>query len=90
VRFGIALHFGEVEYGNVGGEKRLYFTCIGPAVNLAARLEKLTGKLKLPIVASSAFASRCPVSLLPIGEFALAGFARPESVFTPPGGPIDR
>ena len=87
VRFGIALHLGEVEYGNMGGEKRLDFTCIGPAINLAARLEKLTGKLSRPIVASSAFASQCPTPLLQIGEFTLVGFARPERVFTLPNGP---
>src|SRR2546423_13188497 len=49
VRFGLALHVGQVLYGNIGGGNRLDFTCIGPAVNLAARLEKLTGKFALPI-----------------------------------------
>ena len=87
VRFGIALHLGEVEYGNMGGEKRLDFTCIGPAINLAARLEKLTGKVSRPIVASAAFAAQCPTPLLQIGEFTLVGFARPERVFTLPNGP---
>jgi adenylate cyclase len=87
LRFGIALHLGEVEYGNMGGERRLDFTCIGPAVNLAARLEKLTGKLSLTIVASSAFASQCPMPLLPIGEFTLIGFTRAETVFTIPKDP---
>jgi adenylate cyclase len=83
VRFGLALHVGEVEYGNIGGEKRLDFTCIGRAVNLAARLEKLTGKLGRTIVASSAFARVCPLPLQPLGEFSLAGFARSETVFSP-------
>ena len=40
-RFGLALHVGTVLYGNIGGGNRLDFTCIGPAVNLAARLEKI-------------------------------------------------
>ena len=86
VRFGLALHLGEVEYGNIGGERRLDFTCIGPAVNLAARIEKLTGKLGYTIVASSAFARLCPSPLRPLGEFTLAGFARSEAVFTPAVG----
>jgi adenylate cyclase len=37
-RFGVALHVGRILYGNIGGGDRLDFTCIGPAVNLAARL----------------------------------------------------
>ncbi|HEX9468171.1 MAG TPA: adenylate/guanylate cyclase domain-containing protein, partial [Bradyrhizobium sp.] len=44
-RFGVALHVGKVLYGNIGGGNRLDFTCIGPAVNLAARLEKIAGRL---------------------------------------------
>ena len=40
-RFGVALHVGRILYGNIGGGNRLDFTCIGPAVNLAARLEKI-------------------------------------------------
>jgi adenylate cyclase len=88
VRFGLALHVGEVEYGNIGGEKRLDFTCIGPAVNLAARLEKLTGKLGRPIVASSEFARQCPTKLLPVGEFMLTGFTHNETVFTVPSGAL--
>jgi adenylate cyclase len=82
VRFGLALHLGEVEYGNIGGERRLDFTCIGRAVNLAARLEKLTGKLGYTIVASSAFARLCPSPLRALGEFNLAGFTRAEVVYT--------
>lgn len=41
IDFGIALHVGEVTYGNVGGRDRLDFTVIGPAVNLATRIEGL-------------------------------------------------
>lgn len=39
-RFGVALHVGNILYGNIGGGNRLDFTCIGPAVNLAARLRE--------------------------------------------------
>ena len=44
-RFGVALHVGRILYGNIGGGNRLDFTCIGPAVNLAARLEKIASRL---------------------------------------------
>ena len=40
-RFAVALHVGKLLYGNIGGGNRLDFTCIGPAVNLAARLERI-------------------------------------------------
>ena len=43
-RFGVALHIGGILFGNIGGMSRLDFTCIGPAVNLAARLEKIAGR----------------------------------------------
>src|SRR5262249_17250499 len=81
VRFGLALHVGQVLYGNIGGGNRLDFTCIGPAVNLAARLEKLAGKLGRTIVASSDFALHCPGALLRIGEFQVAGFSEAQAVF---------
>jgi adenylate cyclase len=45
LRFGLALHVGDVLYGNIGSGNRLDFTCIGPAVNFAARMEKLAGEL---------------------------------------------
>ncbi len=80
-RFGLALHLGKVLYGNIGSGNRLDFTCIGPAVNLAARLEKLAGKLGRAIVASDDFARHCWPDLAPIGEFTLPGFTAPQMVF---------
>ena len=44
----IALHFGTVQYGNVGTAARLDFTVIGPAVNEAARIEALCEELGHP------------------------------------------
>jgi adenylate cyclase len=81
LRFGIALHLGEVLYGNIGGGDRLDFTCIGPAVNLAARLEELAGKLGRSVIVSSDFAAHCAMPLVPLGEFALSGFAARQTVF---------
>ena len=81
LRFGLALHLGEVLYGNIGGGNRLDFTCIGPAVNLAARIENLTGQLGRVILASEDFSRHCPREFSGIGEFALTGFSAPQSVF---------
>jgi adenylate cyclase len=80
-RFGVALHVGRILYGNIGGGNRLDFTCIGPVVNLAARLEKIAGKLGRTIVASSAFADICSGGWQDLGEFPIAGLAKAEHVY---------
>lgn len=80
-RFGVALHVGNILYGNIGGGNRLDFTCIGPAVNLAARLEKITGRLGRTVVASESFANVCREGWHELGEFPIAGFARAQRVY---------
>jgi adenylate cyclase len=81
MRFGLALHLGDVLYGNIGSGNRLDFTCIGPAVNLAARLEKIASQLGRSVVASEAFAGHAPNKLVPLGTFPLAGFQAPQHAF---------
>ena len=81
VRFGLALHIGEVLYGNIGSGNRLDFTCIGPAVNLAARLEKLAAGLGRTIILSADFAQQSRADLEPLGEFTVAGFAAAQRAF---------
>jgi adenylate cyclase len=80
-RFGVALHVGPILYGNIGGGNRLDFTCIGPAVNLAARLEKIASRLHRIIVASEGFAGICGGGWRDLGEFPIAGFSRAERVY---------
>jgi adenylate cyclase len=80
-RFGVALHVGRILYGNIGGGNRLDFTCIGPAVNLAARLEKMAGRLHRTVVASQAFVDACPGSWSDLGEFPIAGFSKAQRVY---------
>ena len=80
-RFGVALHVGKILYGNIGGGNRLDFTCIGPAVNLAARLEKIAGRLNRTIVASAEFAGICAGGWTDLGEFPIAGFSKAERVY---------
>jgi adenylate cyclase len=81
LRFGLALHVGEVAYGNIGGDSRLDFTAIGPAVNLAARLEGLTGKLGRPVVVSEELAKYATRGLADLGTFELKGVSEPQRVF---------
>jgi adenylate cyclase len=80
-RFGVALHIGEILFGNIGGTSRLDFTCIGPAVNLASRLEKIAGKLSRTVVASAAFAGVSSDGWTELGEFPIAGFSKTQRVF---------
>ena len=81
VRFGLGLHVGEVLYGNIGSGNRLDFTCIGPAVNLVARLEKLAGRLGRTVLGSAAFAVHSENALMPVGAFRLPGIRGAQRVF---------
>ena len=80
-RFGVALHVGKILYGNIGGGNRLDFTCIGPAVNLAARLEKIAGRLSRTIVVSAGFAGADAGGWTDLGEFPIVGFSKAERVY---------
>jgi adenylate cyclase len=80
-RFGVALHIGGILFGNIGGLSRLDFTCIGPAVNLAARLEKIAGRLQRTVIASAAFAGVSAGGWTDLGEFPIAGFSKAQRVF---------
>jgi adenylate cyclase len=82
VRFGLALHVGEVMFGNIGASARLDFTVIGPAVNHAARLEKLCSQLDRPIIVSAALAALLPErEVVPLGRHALKDIDEPQPVY---------
>jgi adenylate cyclase len=83
IGFGIAQHLGEVYYGNIGAPGRLDFTVIGPAVNHAARLEKLSAEFGRSIVASASFAAAVPELVESLGFHHLRGVAEPQELFSP-------
>ena len=83
LEFGIALHYGEVFFGNIGGRERLDFTVIGEAVNLASRIEGLCTELGAPLLVSKAFATLAPGQFRALGEFELKGIADAVPVFAP-------
>jgi len=81
----MALHAGEVFYGNIGSAQRLDFTVIGPAVNTAARIEAMTGPVGYPIVISAPVAT--PLQgrrddLVSLGAYRLRGVADRLELFT--------
>ena len=85
LRTGIALHEGQVFFGNVGGPARLDFTVIGPAVNTASRVEALTKSLGRSILITELVARKLDRPLDHLGNHTLRGLARPLSIFSPSG-----
>jgi adenylate cyclase len=83
IRCGIAMHIGEVFFGNVGGQDRLDFTVIGSAVNEAARLEALTKRVMRPVVMSQQVGDLLEIPLDDIGHHELKGIVQPVRVFAP-------
>ncbi len=82
--FGIGLHLGAVMYGNIGAPDRLDFTAIGPAVNVASRIEGLCRPLACPVLISETVAARSTQPLAPLGQHRLRGTAGPVALFTLP------
>jgi len=92
----LALHFGEVFYGNIGSKERLDFTVVGPAVNEASRIATLCRSLEQPVLLSAAFASAAGAAknrLVSVGRYALRGVSHPQELYTldptqpPPASP---
>jgi adenylate cyclase len=87
--FGLALHVGDVMWGNIGAARRLDFTVIGPAVNVASRLDGLSKELRRQVLISGPFARRCTCSdplLERLGSYPLRGVGEAVEVFAPVAG----
>lgn len=83
LRTGIALHEGDVFFGNVGAPERLDFTVIGRAVNEASRVEALCKSLGRSILVTEPVARRLDHQLDDLGEHTLRGVAKSVSIFSP-------
>jgi adenylate cyclase len=83
LKYGVGVHVGDVMYGNIGSSSRLDFTVIGPAVNMASRLEALTKQLGKPVLLSRAFADfvKGDFNVERVGEHAVRGFNDPIELF---------
>ncbi len=84
LRAGVAIHAGDVFFGNVGAPDRLDFTVIGPAVNAVSRVEGLCKELGEPVLLSGPVAAGLPErALRPLGDHALRGVGAPLSIHAP-------
>ena len=83
--FSLALHIGDVMYGNIGAEDRLDFTVVGPAVNMAARIQAMCRTMEQDLIISSATAAsavRERKRIVSIGRYVLRGVPEPQELFT--------
>lgn len=78
---GMSLHVGDVHYGNIGSPSRLDFTVIGPAVNLASRLQGLCRPLQRRVVVSAEVARLLPGAVDDLGLHTLKGLLEPVRVY---------
>jgi adenylate cyclase len=83
-RYGIALHVGDVTWGNIGTGERLEFTVVGAAANNAARIEALCRELDRWLLLSSDFVRCLPGDYASLGSHVLRGVAEPQQVWTLP------
>ncbi len=81
IDYGLALHVGDVLYGNIGGDARLDFTVIGPAVNLTSRIESMCKTLDRSPLLSADFARLSGVEAEVLGEFELKGVAGKQPIY---------
>ena len=75
--FGLALHVGEVMFGNIGTADRLTFSVIGSSVNEVARLQDMTKPLGTHMLVSGEFADAVDRPWRDLGEHNLEGVSRP-------------
>ena len=82
----LALHVGDVFYGNVGSKERLDFTVIGPAVNEVSRILTMSRSVEQDVLLSPSFAAALDPKmrrrLVSVGRYALRGVAQPQELFT--------
>jgi adenylate cyclase len=82
----LALHIGEVFYGNIGSKDRLDFTVVGPAVNEASRIAAMCRSIDRTLLVSEAFADAMAEAernkLVSVGRYALRGVEQPQHLFT--------
>lgn len=80
IHHGIGLHYGTIEYGNIGSDTRLDFTAIGPAVNLASRIAAQCSTLDEPVLVSATLAASLRLKFRSLGRIELKGLTEPQEI----------
>ncbi|MFH1067605.1 MAG: adenylate/guanylate cyclase domain-containing protein [bacterium] len=84
LHIGMGLNHGEVIIGNMGSPRRMEFTAIGDAVNLASRLEALTKQYHVDLLIGESVAAlvKEKFHLRTVALVRVKGKTRPVEVFT--------
>ncbi|MDX1951326.1 MAG: adenylate/guanylate cyclase domain-containing protein [Verrucomicrobiota bacterium] len=74
----VGMHTGEASVGNIGSRERFDYTAVGPAINLAARLEGLNKYLGTDILLTDDLLEHVPKLFVtrPVGHFRFKGLDR--------------
>ena len=83
---GVGINTGDVSVGNMGSTRRLAYSCVGDAVNLAARLESITKQYGVKTLVGNETAKALGgLAVIEIDDVAVKGRSQPETIHTVAG-----